>query len=93
MYQRGGPAYLVCMWLARALSIRVIVISLVSGIGIGVLAGMIWPAATMPVVWGSAALVYLGIVVNDEQMVKCAACRKRVKIGATTCHHCGYSAV
>lgn len=76
---------------ARALSLRVIVLCLVAGIGGGVLAGMAFgTAATMPAVWVIAALCYLVAVFNDGQMVKCDACGKRVKMGAQRCHHCGY---
>lgn len=74
--------------LARALSVRVIVTCLVGGVGVGVLVGMKWPAATMPTVWTTAAGLYA--VMNDAQVIKCADCGKRVKLGADTCHHCGY---
>lgn len=76
---------------ARALSLRVIVVSLVGGVGIGVLVGLAWSQATIPAMWLSAAGLYGMAVMNDGQMIHCAACRKRVKLGATTCHHCGYS--
>jgi hypothetical protein len=77
--------------LARALSVRVIVLALVGGVGVGVLVGMKWPDATMPAVWTTAGVLYIIAIFNDGQMIKCAACGKRVKLGATTCHHCGYS--
>lgn len=76
--------------IARALSIRVIVVSLVFGIAVGVLAGLVRPSLTMPVAWIAAAAAYAVAILNDGQMIHCAACRKRVKLGATTCHHCGY---
>ena len=78
--------------IARALSIRVVILSLVAGVGAGVLIGLAWPAATMPVVWTVAAACYLLAIFNDAQMIRCPACRKRVKMGADTCHHCGYTA-
>jgi hypothetical protein len=28
-------------------------------------------------------------VLSDEQMLYCPHCKKRVKMGADTCHHCG----
>jgi hypothetical protein len=71
--------------IARALSVRVIVVCLLGGVCIGVLAGMAWPNATMPVVWLSALGLYLIAIFNDGQMVKCDACRKRVKLGAERC--------
>lgn len=80
--------------ISRALSIRVIFLSLVGGVVGGVLVTSIAPAVpTMPVVWIVAGLVYVVAVMNDEQMVKCDACSKRVKMGASTCHHCGYTRV
>ena len=75
----------------RALSLRVILGSLfVSFLG-GMLVGLVWERAEMPVVWGLAAVCYLGAVADPSQMLRCDACRKRVKVGASTCHHCGYS--
>lgn len=64
--------------------------SLVFGVCVGVLVGLVRPSATMPVVWIAAAAAYVVAILNDGQMIHCAACRKRVKLGATTCHHCGY---
>jgi hypothetical protein len=83
------------VWLARivrAFSLRVIFSALGVGILAGVVAGLIWTNATVPVMWGAAALFYAQAVLNDGQMLKCDACRKRVKLGASTCHHCGYTA-
>lgn len=77
--------------LGRAFSLRVIAVSLIGGVCFGVLAGLAWPDATMPVMWLSALGLYLIAVMNDGQMVKCDACRKRVKLGAERCHHCGFA--
>lgn len=75
----------------RAFSLRVIFTSLVIGGIAGVVVGIYLPSLTMPAFWGVAALCYLGTVANGAQMTKCDACMKRVKMGASTCHHCGYS--
>lgn len=78
--------------LARALSIRALLLSLVVGVCAGVVVSLIWSSvAIMWVVWPVAAVTYLLAVFNDVQMVKCDQCRKRVKMGADACHHCGYS--
>ena len=77
--------------LQRALSFRVIVVCLVGGVGVGVLVGMKWPGATIPTMWVTAGVLYLIAVMNDDQMTRCDACSKRVKLGASTCHHCGFS--
>lgn len=79
--------------IARALSIRVIGLSLLVGIAAGVLVNQAAPTIpTMPVVWVVAAMVYLLAVLNEAQMIRCSACGKRVKMGSSTCHHCGYTA-
>jgi hypothetical protein len=76
--------------IARALSIRVIFLSLICGASTGVLVGLAWAPATMPVMWVVAAGVYVMAILNTSQMIHCAACGKRVKLGAVRCHHCGY---
>ena len=75
----------------RALSLRIIFSSLAVGFIGGVLVGLVWERAEMPVVWGLAAVCYLGAVADPAQMLRCDACRKRVKLGASTCSRCGYS--
>ena len=76
--------------IGRAFSLRVVLSSLFTGLLAGVVVGLVWPAAQMVVMWSAAAICYVGFVVADGQMTKCDACRKRVKLGASTCHHCGY---
>jgi hypothetical protein len=34
-------------------------------------------------------LTLAGVVFNDAQVLRCPNCRKRIKLGADTCHHCG----
>lgn len=75
----------------RALSIRLMFISIFCASIVGALAGALWEPLTAPVVVVTWLVAWLGAVLNDEQMAKCDVCRKRVKFGATTCHHCGYS--
>jgi hypothetical protein len=77
--------------IGRALSLRVILSSLFTGLLAGVVVGLVWPGAEIPTMWGVAAICYIGFVVADGQMTRCDACRKRVKLGASTCHHCGYA--
>lgn len=77
--------------LARAFSIRVIFLSLVVGVCGGVLIQLVWASVPlMPVVWIVAAGCYAMALFNDGQMIRCDSCRKRVKMGAERCHHCGY---
>ena len=83
------------LWLGRlerALSIRLAFFCLLLGVCVGVLVGMVWSSATIPVMWITAALAWVGaVMLNTGQMVKCDACGKRVKMGADVCHHCGYA--
>ena len=58
--------------LARALSLRVIFLCLLGGVGFGVLVGLAWPAATMPAVWISAALLYL-LAIFNAGLTRCDA--------------------
>lgn len=75
----------------RCFSIRLWLASLFAGALLGTLAGAAWDPLSMPVTIGVFLVAFIGTLVNDEQMMKCDACRKRVKLGATACHHCGYS--
>jgi hypothetical protein len=75
----------------RALSIRLGCLSLFAALIAGTGAGLLWEPLAVPVMIIVGALCWLGAVLNDEQMAKCDACRKRVKFGAMVCHHCGYS--
>jgi hypothetical protein len=82
------------LWTARierATSFRLLLICLfLAGLS-GALAGAIWDPLSAPVAVVVGFGGWIGAVCNDEQMAKCDACRKRVKFGATACHHCGYS--
>ncbi len=52
---------------------------------------------------GSQTMIVLGMIVAGVLVVtplalgtsalRCPACRKRVKLGATACHHCGRAVV
>lgn len=76
--------------LQRALSLRVGCMTLVLAVVAGALVGLAWPAAAVPVTFGVWGLGWLGYVFSDNQMLGCDACGKMVKLGASTCHHCGY---
>ena len=78
--------------LARAFSLRVIFFSFVFGFAVYALASFVWSGTPLAVMWTAAAAVYVMAVTNDEQMLRCDACGKRVKLGAVRCHHCGYLA-
>lgn len=97
-YQTPTCALLVTMnpWpgrIARALSLRVIALSIIAGIGLGVVVGLIWPAASTWAMWLIAGVTYAVAVFNDGQMTRCDQCSKMVKMGADRCHHCGYTRI
>ena len=73
------------------MSLRVILLTLVFGVCFGVVVGLVWHGVGMWLTWVAATGVPLTAVFNDEQLVHCDVCGKRVKMGYATCHHCGYS--
>jgi predicted amidophosphoribosyltransferase len=75
----------------RALSVRVGCGALFTAALLGALASYIWEPLAVPIAAVAFVILWLAAVANDEQMAKCDACRKRVKLGASACHHCGYS--
>jgi type IV secretory pathway TrbD component len=82
------------LWMARierATSIRLLFMCIILATLCGALAGAIWEPISSPVAVIVGIGGWLAAVCNDEQMAKCDVCRKRVKFGATACHHCGYS--
>jgi hypothetical protein len=77
----------------RGLSIRVVCLAILAGFFAGFAASFISEALVAPAIVIVMVGAWLAAVLNDEQMMRCDACLKRVKMGATTCHHCGYSRV
>ena len=73
---------------ARILSIRVIVGATVGSLIFAALLGALWKPLTYSF-FLILPLSLLGWFFNDDQELKCPYCRKLVKLGATTCHHCG----
>ena len=39
--------------------------------------------------WPLYGLLLLAAVFNDDNVLYCPFCKKRVKMGAQACHHCG----
>ena len=39
--------------------------------------------------WGVGALLLLGVYRRGRLVLSCPYCGKRVKVGASHCHHCG----
>ena len=56
---------------------------------------LVWNDAPRWAIWAGwivGAGVMLVLYLGGGLVLKCAQCGKRVKIGYTTCHHCGYDA-
>ncbi len=75
-------------YLQRALSIRIIFGSLFAALLISVVLGVLW-GPLVYLFFPIFALAYGGAILNDANVLYCPYCRKRVKLGANTCHHCG----
>lgn len=73
------------------MSIRAVWFAFWFGVVAAVLAAFFAEALIGPAFAVGAVGYWLAIVMSDDQMMRCDACQKRVKLGATTCHHCGYS--
>lgn len=52
-------------------------------------AGAIWSPLAGPVFVIALVLILGGYVLSPSTAAVCPYCRKRVKLGASTCHHCG----
>lgn len=74
--------------LENATSFRLFLGMLFAGALIGALLSVIWH----PLLYVGLAigfLAWLGNVLSADQVLYCPFCRKRVKMSADTCHHCG----
>lgn len=72
-------------------SFRLMLAAAILGVIVAVVLNLLWaPLAYLGV--PVALLAWIGAAMNPETTLYCAHCRKRVKAGATTCHHCGQTA-
>lgn len=72
----------------RLLSIRLIVIALFGGVLVAVLLSLI--ARPLGYAFFPVFLVlWIGTALSRDYALDCPHCRKRVKMGANVCHHCG----
>jgi hypothetical protein len=74
--------------IAKAGSFRLIYTSLLAALLVGVPLSFLRPPlffVSVPVF----LLVWLGNVANPAMVLKCPDCRRRVKMGAVACGHCG----
>lgn len=76
----------------RAFSLRILMSAVFLGLIACVLASFLWDPLTVPVFVLVTGGVWLLAVLNDENVLTCPHCGKRVKLGSTVCHHCGRDA-
>lgn len=66
-------------------------------VGLGAFLGALIVAAVLGMIWQPLAYVFIPLfvvlwlvmLVDPATVAYCPHCSKRVKIGATACHHCG----
>lgn len=75
--------------LQRVLSVRIGCMGLIVAGVAAALTGALWEPLAAIVFWPVLIAFMLAAIFNDENVLNCPHCRKRVKIGASTCHHCG----
>lgn len=70
-------------------SLRVIIVSLIAGGIVGAGAEWVWQPLGVPVGLTVFVLAWLLLALSPDTVLFCPYCRKRVKLGASHCHHCG----
>ncbi len=74
--------------LGRLFSIRVQMACFFGAAIVGYLLSRLWEPLVW-VTWPLYGLLILAAVFNDDNVLYCPFCKKRVKMGAQACHHCG----
>jgi hypothetical protein len=74
-------------------SFRILIAALVIAGIPAALAAAIWPPLGTAVLLGIFGVIYYNVLFNPRFQAYCPHCRKRVKLGADTCHHCTRSVV
>lgn len=79
-------------YVVRALSARLFATAFIGAFVVSIPFGFIWQPLQVAV-WGLLFLVsWVALILNDDITLYCPECKKRVKMGADRCHHCGASA-
>lgn len=60
---------------------------------IAILPSLLWPPLGAVVFFGAFAVLVIVGAMNPELVLYCPYCKKRVKAGASACHHCGRAVV
>ncbi len=77
------------IWM-NLLSTRAVITSVVVGLIPALLLSLIWSPLSY-IFFPVALLAWIGQGFGPA--LRCPKCKKRVKMGATRCHHCGYDTV
>jgi hypothetical protein len=73
-------------------SLRVWFGAIFVGLIAAILPALLWPPlGTVAFILGAGWTIYFQVAHGNP--LYCPACKKRVKIGATACHHCGRATV
>lgn len=75
--------------LANAFSTRLMWTAMLVALVPGVLGALIAPVVSGVLFIGTFVVVWILSAANPLVVLHCPACRKRVKMGALSCHHCG----
>jgi uncharacterized membrane protein len=75
--------------LQRLVSFRIGCLAAIVALIVAAIASAVWRPLVGPVFFLVFAAVMVLAMFNDRNILYCPYCRKRVKMGATTCHHCG----
>lgn len=75
-------------FLDRAFSFRILKAAFIAAILPAVVLGMLWQPL-MHAFWPLFLLIWIGAVLNDENVLSCPFCILPVNFGASVCHHCG----
>jgi hypothetical protein len=89
----NAPSFWATRRWANLFSIRALIGSALVALIPAVPAGLLWPPLGTAAFIVAFVLAHLFIQMAPERVLYCPHCRKRVKMDATTCHHCGQRVV
>lgn len=73
----------------KLLSIRVFFACFLGAAIVSYLLSLIWDPLGVVLFWPVFGGLLLMSILNDDAVLYCPFCRKRTKVGAEVCHHCG----
>jgi hypothetical protein len=79
-------------YVVRALSVRLLGTAMFAGFIVSIPFGFIWQPLQLAVIVIVGAVAWVALLLDDDFTLYCPECKKRVKMWADRCHHCGASA-